>query len=228
MYCYKLLLITICSIVCTLHSKGQNVNDSISIDTSTKSKRIEIDAIFPGGDNAWSKFLYRRLNSSVPLLNDAPAGRYTVKARFIIDKDGSVSFVDAVTNLGYGMEEELIRVIKKSPKWQYATINAIPVKAYRLQPITFFVDPYNFTIHSDKPYTIFTQTANEVTVSAKKVRQENLIITISEGTITQTTGDPGKYIIQVDKPGRVLIELFNSKKKNKKIGAASFEVQSKM
>ena len=38
----------------------------------------------------------------------------------------------------------------------------------------------------------------------------------------------GKFIVRVKKPGRITIELFNSKKDDKEIGAASFEVKEKL
>jgi protein TonB len=38
------------------------------------------------------------------------------------------------------MEEEVMRVIQKSPKWRPAMQNGKPVKAYRKQPITFVVN----------------------------------------------------------------------------------------
>ena len=44
-----------------------------------------------------------------------------------------------MTNHGYGMEEEAMRVIKKGPKWTPAVQNGRSVKAYRKQPITFQV-----------------------------------------------------------------------------------------
>lgn len=38
------------------------------------------------------------------------------------------------------MEKEVVRVIKKSPKWQPAIQDNTAVKAYRKQPITFSVE----------------------------------------------------------------------------------------
>jgi protein TonB len=59
--------------------------------------------------------------------------------QFIVDKDGNVSEVKALTSHGYGMEEEAVRVIKRGPKWTPAIQNGRQVKAYRKQPITFVV-----------------------------------------------------------------------------------------
>ncbi|HZI53905.1 MAG TPA: energy transducer TonB [Chitinophagaceae bacterium] len=98
---------------------------------------VEIDARFDGN---WLRFLERNLNGEVPINNDAPAGSYTVIIQFVVDTDGSISDITALTNHGYGLEQEAIRVIKKATKWEPAFQNGRHVKAYRKQPITFRVE----------------------------------------------------------------------------------------
>lgn len=101
--------------------------------------RVEIDAKYPGGNSAWKNFLERNLRGEVPVENGANAGTYTVIIQFIVDKAGNVSDLKALTSLGYGMEAEALRVLKKSGKWIPAIQNGEEVKAYRKQPITFQV-----------------------------------------------------------------------------------------
>ena len=108
-------------------------------DTGTVIYSVEKEAEFPGGDKAWMKFLTNNLNGQVPLDHEAPAGKYTVWIQFIVDREGSVSDLKALTNNGYGMEEEAMRVLRKVPKWTPALQNGRNVKAYRKQPITFVV-----------------------------------------------------------------------------------------
>lgn len=99
--------------------------------------KVEIEAKFKGGDAEWAKYLRRYLNGDVPAENGAPAGSYNVIIQFIVDKDGMISDAKPLTNFGYGMEEEAMRVIKKSPAWEAAVQNGRKVKAYHKQPITF-------------------------------------------------------------------------------------------
>jgi periplasmic protein TonB len=101
--------------------------------------KVEIDARFPGGDKEWRKYLERTLNAATPVDRGAPAGTYTVVVQFVVDKEGNISDVKALTNHGYGMEAEVIRVIRKGPKWEPAMQNERMVKAYRKQPVTFQV-----------------------------------------------------------------------------------------
>jgi len=101
--------------------------------------KVEIEAAFPGGDAKWRQYLERNANGQVATDNGAPEGTYTTVVQFVVDKDGNISDVRALTNHGYGMEEEAMRVIKKGPKWTPAVQNGRQVKAYRKQPITFQV-----------------------------------------------------------------------------------------
>ena len=102
--------------------------------------KVEIEASFPGGDSKWRQYLERNANGQVATDNGAPEGTYTTVVQFVVDKEGNISDVRALTNHGYGMEEEAIRVIKKGPKWSPAIQNGRQVKAYRKQPITFRVE----------------------------------------------------------------------------------------
>lgn len=101
--------------------------------------KVEIEAGFPGGDSKWRQYLERNCNGQVASDNGAPQGTYTTVIQFVVDKDGAISDVRALTKHGYGMEEEAIRVIKKGPNWTPAVQNGRHVKAYRKQPITFVV-----------------------------------------------------------------------------------------
>ncbi len=99
-------------------------------------EKVEVDAKFKGD---WPKFLLRNLRGEVPVENGAPAGRHMVIIQFVVDVDGTVSDIRPLTNIGFGMEEEAIRVLKKSDKWTPAFQNTQHVKAYRRQSIVFEV-----------------------------------------------------------------------------------------
>lgn len=101
--------------------------------------KVEVEASFKGGEGAWRKYLERNLNASAPVDNGANPGSYTVVVQFIVDKEGNISDVKALSSHGYGMEDEAVRVIKRGPKWEPAIQNGRQVKAYRKQPITFVV-----------------------------------------------------------------------------------------
>ena len=120
------------------HNGKQIVEEKV--DDNKVFDKVDIEASFPGGDSNWRQYLERNANGQVATDNGALEGTYTVVVQFVVDKEGNISDVRSLTNHGYGMEEEAMRVIKKGPKWNPAIQNGRQVKAYRKQPITFRVE----------------------------------------------------------------------------------------
>jgi len=190
--------------------------------TKAVFERVDEEATFPGGIDEWRHFLERNLNPSVPLDNGAPCGKYTVYVQFIVDKEGRVSNIKPLTHEGFGMEQEVVRIMKESGLWDPAMMKGKPVKAYRKQPVTFMVEQEGFIITSKTPYVLYTKTDNELTIDVDDVKAENMEVTISEGSIARQGN--GNFVARVSKTGRVTITVHNKKGKRKEIGAASFEV----
>lgn len=126
---------------------NNEVGDGKNIIAGPKEKEpeilefVQVEAEFPGGIQKWIRFLERNCDGQIASENGAPAGRHTVVIRFVVDEEGNVSNLVAMTNIGFGMEEEAMNVLKKASKmkWKPAIQNGRNVKAYRSQPITFEV-----------------------------------------------------------------------------------------
>lgn len=100
---------------------------------------VEIESMYPGGDKAWLRFLNRMLGNNYPPEAVENNVQGTVVIEFIVDVDGSVSNVKAIS----GPEElwdAAIRTIKKSGKWIPAKQNGISVKTCKRQPIKFMLE----------------------------------------------------------------------------------------
>lgn len=108
-------------------------------DSSGVYRMVEIEASFPGGDEAWINYLQNNLNGAIPVQFGAPEGTYTVIVQFVVDTGGRISDVKALTRHGFGMEAEVMRIIRRGPKWTPASQEGRLVKAYRRQPVTFSV-----------------------------------------------------------------------------------------
>lgn len=108
-------------------------------DYDKEFKTVQIEAKFPGGQGAWTKYLERNLNSNVPVDNGAPPANYTVVVSFLVDKSGNISEVQALNDPGYGTAQEAVRVIKKGPAWTPAVQNGRNVIYRQKQSITFQV-----------------------------------------------------------------------------------------
>ncbi len=106
-------------------------------------QKVDKEASFPGGVQAWKTYLMRNLRADVPTSNGAPAGKngklknYTVVVSFIIDKNGNLSDIRAENSPGYGTAEEAVRVIGGSGKWIPAEQNGKKVAYRQRQQITF-------------------------------------------------------------------------------------------
>jgi len=99
-------------------------------------QKVEIEASYPGGDKAWSKYIQREINRYIDeLQDDGKAG--TCIVQFIVDKEGNISDVEALTMKGTKLAEICVNAIRKGPKWVPAEQNGRKVKAYRRQPVTF-------------------------------------------------------------------------------------------
>lgn len=184
-------------------------------------EKVETFAAYPGGLPAWGKYLQKNLNADVPVKNGAPAGRYTVKVQFIVDKEGNIVEPKALTRLGYGMEEEVIRIILKSGQWKPAMQGGRHVKAYHVQPVVFIVDDANIEVITDAGmYLLMAGKNNTITIHAGRVKPADLTVTLTKGTIT-ALGD-GKFSVVVPKAGRTRLTVYG--KNNKFIGEADLEV----
>ena len=101
---------------------------------------VQIESEFPGGHEAWKKYLEKNLNTETATGNGAPPGKYTVVLAFKVDKQGNVSDITIEKDPGFGTAEEAKRVIKKGPTWKPANQNGRLVSSIKRQAITFLVN----------------------------------------------------------------------------------------
>ncbi len=96
--------------------------------------KVEIESEYPGGPGAWARYLNKSLRYPQEAIDNEVQG--TVVVQFIVDKEGKVSDVEAISG-PKELQEEAIRVIKKSGTWTPAVQNGRQVKSYKKQPVTF-------------------------------------------------------------------------------------------
>ncbi len=113
-----------------------NGADSVSI----KLERVRADSGFSVKENDWPQYLQKSIDPHVPARNKAPAGVYTVIVQFVLDREGNVSDVRALTNHGFGMEEEAMRIVRKSSRWLPAPQNQKVIKSFNKLYVTFYVE----------------------------------------------------------------------------------------
>ena len=89
---------------------------------------------FPGGPAAWLTFLQRYLQAPADV---EPGQRIEVQVRFWIDVDGSVSRAEIIKSGGSAFDKEVLRVMKKMPKWEPALQAGRPIAVAYQQPVIF-------------------------------------------------------------------------------------------
>jgi protein TonB len=97
--------------------------------------KVENPAEFPGGADAWRRYLERNLNYPESAQENGTQG--VVKVQFVVDKEGNISEVQSLNDPGDGLAEEAVRIIKKGPKWKPAEQNGRKVIYRHIQSITF-------------------------------------------------------------------------------------------
>lgn len=96
----------------------------------TKREDLESDPIIEiaepaGGRRAYKQYLVENLRYPEQALNNQVEGRVTVQ--FTIDPSGKMSDFKVLKGLGYGCDEEVIRLIRQGPKWKPSRRNTEPV-----------------------------------------------------------------------------------------------------
>lgn len=116
---------------------------SINVDAQTKIadstniaslEKVEIEASFPGGQEAWVKYISNAIKDNISKLKRSDYGTCIVK--FIVDTKGRVSEVEATTMKKSRLAKIAVDAISNGPRWVPAQQNGKFLNAYRLQPVT--------------------------------------------------------------------------------------------
>lgn len=96
----------------------------------------EEEASFPGGKEAWAKFLQKNLKYPKMAKRGGIEGKVLIS--FIVDQNGYTSDIEVLRGIGGGCDEEAVRVIKMAPKWNPGLQRGHPVKS-RMSLYIYFV-----------------------------------------------------------------------------------------
>ena len=79
---------------------------------------VDQSAKFQDGYNSIIKFVQENIKFPAEAKENNVHGRLMVSV--VVEKDGSLSDITVKKGLGYGLDEEIVRIIKMMPKWQPA------------------------------------------------------------------------------------------------------------
>jgi protein TonB len=93
-----------------------------------------------GGAAAWSKFLQKNIHYPARATEEGKQGK--VFLSFIVEKDGHLSNIVVDRPMGFGLDEEAVRVLKLAPAWKPGIQNGHAVRVKFTIPINFQIsDP---------------------------------------------------------------------------------------
>ncbi len=95
---------------------------------------------FPGGVKKLMKYVENNLVYPEEAYKKNIQG--VVKVSFIVEKDGSVSSPTIISGIGYGCDEEALRVIASLPKFIPGKQNGNPVRVQYNVPIIYNINNY--------------------------------------------------------------------------------------
>lgn len=90
---------------------------------------------FPGGDEAFGRYLGKMIRYPPVAKENNLQGRVTVS--FVVERDGKLTDIKVIRDIGGGCGEEAIRVLSKSPSWSPGIQNGKPVRVAYTMPINF-------------------------------------------------------------------------------------------
>jgi protein TonB len=96
--------------------------------------KVEIEASFPGGPDAWTEYVRKAIEANLDEFTDKDFG--TCEVKFIVDKAGKVSNVEATTMKGTKLAEVATNIIRRGPKWLPAEQNGKMVNSYKIQKVS--------------------------------------------------------------------------------------------
>ncbi|WP_304235342.1 energy transducer TonB [Jiulongibacter sediminis] len=96
---------------------------------------VEQQPEFPGGTSEMYKYIGNNIKYPAAAQRANVSGRVFVK--FVVEKDGSIGKIDVLKGIGFGCDEEAIRVIKSMPKWNPGRQNGKNVRVWFTMPVFY-------------------------------------------------------------------------------------------
>ncbi|MBR3492377.1 MAG: energy transducer TonB [Bacteroidales bacterium] len=93
---------------------------------------------FPNGEEAMMQYIAEQVKYPAEAKKTGACGRVFIG--FIVESDGSLSDFKVLRGIGYGCDEEALRVVKSMPKWQPGMHRGKAVRVKYLVPVNFKLD----------------------------------------------------------------------------------------
>lgn len=126
-----------------IYNKGILIEKKNLADLNTERKKNDSigflpgdkEAQFKGGPKGWGQYLVRNIKFPERARSLYKTGRVVIY--FEVSPEGSLHDLQVYKSVELSLDQEALRLIEQSPKWEPAMQLGKPVRAYRKQPFTF-------------------------------------------------------------------------------------------
>jgi protein TonB len=115
----------------TVEPVGNGPADVVEDNTIYNTAGIEVKPDFPGGLEKFYKYVGN--NYKIP---DEDGLKGKVFVTFVVEKDGTLTDIKVIRDIGFGTGKEAIRVLRNSPRWNPGEQNGKKVRVLYSLPIT--------------------------------------------------------------------------------------------
>jgi TonB family protein len=109
-----------------------------AIDGETIFTVVEESPQFPGGNEAMFKYLAENIKFPQVLKEAGKQGKVFVS--FVVTTEGEIRDIQILKGLGYGADQESVRVVASMPRWKPGMQSGKPVNVKYNMPISFQLD----------------------------------------------------------------------------------------
>ncbi len=107
----------------------------VEVEDNSVQTYVEQMPVFPGGEEALLKYLRDHINYPPMAVENEIQGKVIVD--FVVGKDGKIRDIKVVKKLGFGCDEEALRVISSMPPWNPGKQNGRAVNVSYKVPVKF-------------------------------------------------------------------------------------------
>jgi len=118
--------------------RQQLLIDSLGYNPNQVFSAVDKEPTFVGGIEKFYKYLQGIIKYPAVAKQNNVQGKVLIT--FVVEKDGSLTNITVVRGIGSGCDEEAVRVLANSPKWNPGTQNSKPVRVQYTMPISFSLE----------------------------------------------------------------------------------------
>ncbi len=116
---------------------AQQTDPTTAATVTTTLSSLEQMPDFPGGQKALIKYLSENMEYPEEARKNGIEGK--VLSQFMVNEDGTLTDVQIIGKMGYGCDEEVLRLITQMPRWNAGKEDGKAVKVLFKLPVVFML-----------------------------------------------------------------------------------------